>query len=792
MKVSIWFCVGIAIDWFWFRIQESFSINHHYTPDTRRSLYLSPRKTPHVDLKSIIFPCGSCLLVTTNFGAVDIHPDQNTPTVLRRFLPVNDKNIRVTFTLPNKVDLLENRSNTPGHSFIENLKCWSKFIVTIQNKICIITNLTYFSIKTKPWNYIQQIYLFPPQIEEEFPDLWISGRKWSEARYRQSASFTLYLLDVNVSISSGIDIYIKPNHNQLSYRCDVFNEMVLIQSITFIKNKTSQFHVFPFCEIRVHLKVTANMQTIRYQDIYFQIDQMLLQTKNISRWAISATEITKDVNHACRKGMDLTKQLFNFTTQKLLICFISDNVWKYIVGTNFNLYSGKATSYTNIKYFMGYDVDSVEFSVEYPPTQIKFIGCGDTFTKSKLLHNILLESFDTYCWIAITIICFAIIPLIWCFLSNHQVIFRKRDFDLTFAVLESVYKNLVEQSTPYSEKLLQGSHIKLLAASISLCLLVVSNAYKNDNMYDLIAPKKFKPFEIFQQLKDSKYLILSEPKIIHVTQSCALHEDAFQKCKKAGYVDAHLIDHFKYGYEPIGEKDEILGVKSHLSDYKYYFQDKGQKMPKRISNIYTNSSLWIAPVFSTVNAYFNKHVDAEHLLLKFGQETQVTENKLAECKQVAFLSPLTRLIELERVLRNQGISKLSVGTEVLFERRLGFYLSGWIPAFVKLRIRSLQSSGIFEWWNKLVVGHLVKLRINSKRFQQTKLGIQNHSSKLNFQHQAWTEKTDHLIYLVLALLFGCLIAFVCCIVEIVWKHGKYLVISFEKCYGKINLKRWLT
>lgn len=56
----------------------------------------------------------------------------------------------------------------------------------------------------------------------------------------------------------------------------------------------------------------------------------------------------------------------------------------------------------------------------------------------------------------------------------------------------------------------------------------------------------------------------------------------FQKCQKAGFVDLHLTDHFKHGCEPIREKNESLGVKSYLSDYKYYFQEK---MPERISYI---------------------------------------------------------------------------------------------------------------------------------------------------------------------------------------------------------------
>lgn len=40
-------------------------------------------------------------------------------------------------------------------------------------------------------------------------------------------------------------------------------------------------------------------------------------------------------------------------------------------------------------------------------------------------------------------------------------------------------------------------------------------------------------------------------------------------------------------------------------------------------------------------------------------------------------------------LKNYGSSKVSVGADVLFERRVGFFLGGWIPDFIQLRIRSV-------------------------------------------------------------------------------------------------------
>lgn len=120
---------------------------------------------------------------------------------------------------------------------------------------------------------------------------------------------------------------------------------------------------------------------------------------------------------------------------------------------------------------------------------------------------------------------------------------------------------------------------------------------------------------------------------------------------------------------------------------------------------------------------------------------------------------------------------------MLLERRLGFYLHGWIPAFIQTRMRGFQSSGIFEWWNKLVAVHLVKVRANSKRFQQTRSTKQNKSSEINWllDKKEQKERSKHLIELVMALLMCSLVAFIFCLLEIFWHYvaGKLYSIGIK-------------
>lgn len=70
---------------------------------------------------------------------------------------------------------------------------------------------------------------------------------------------------------------------------------------------------------------------------------------------------------------------------------------------------------------------------------------------------------------------------------------------------------MFEQSTPYTANILKGQPINILAGTTLLCVLVIINAFKNDNMLELMNPKKFQSFENFKQLLEANYSVYSLP-----------------------------------------------------------------------------------------------------------------------------------------------------------------------------------------------------------------------------------------------------------------------------------------
>lgn len=199
----------------------------------------------------------------------------------------------------------------------------------------------------------------------------------------------MYVFDSNVSTSSSDSHYGLPYPNPRNFHCKHVNrvpETMVIRNMAEIQDKSQPFYVLPNCKIDVRLEVNAIIESLNFVDLQIKINQLLFQMKNISDWGIVYDESFNEKFKTCKEGIDYTLEMFEHKIPELLACFFGQYIWKNIIGQNFNLIFESTTSLTQIKYFMGYEVDSLDFTVEFPPDEINFVACGDTFKSTKVLH----------------------------------------------------------------------------------------------------------------------------------------------------------------------------------------------------------------------------------------------------------------------------------------------------------------------------------------------------------------------------------------------------------------------
>lgn len=135
METNTWSFFSISIVWFSI---INHGISSKYTDvvhERRRLQLLEPTKALHVDLKDVIFPCYKCLVSIINFCKVNLNPDQNTPIILKRFLPAYTQTVGIVFKIPSLIQEIENNNHFYESLLNSEWKCRSEFLVPTEDSV---------------------------------------------------------------------------------------------------------------------------------------------------------------------------------------------------------------------------------------------------------------------------------------------------------------------------------------------------------------------------------------------------------------------------------------------------------------------------------------------------------------------------------------------------------------------------------------------------------------------------------------------------------------------------------
>lgn len=143
----------------------------------------------------------------------------------------------------------------------------------------------------------------------------------------------------------------------------------------------------------------------------------------------------------------------------------------------------------------------------------RFIGCGHQ-GMHKLAFKELTNAFSKHTWFALasTIISVSIsIKLLWpkTYLSTN---------------LLSIIKVVLEQGDCIPEKIESNSKYRYLGFSLFLMGVVLSNAYKNTNLYNMVVPRKPILYSKFNELLRDNFQIFTRSKFVSVA-STSLNDD---------------------------------------------------------------------------------------------------------------------------------------------------------------------------------------------------------------------------------------------------------------------------
>lgn len=109
---------------------------------------------------------------------------------------------------------------------------------------------------------------------------------------------------------------------------------------------------------------------------------------------------------------------------------------------------------------------------------LQFVTCGIQGS-SKIAFHEVLSVFETKVWTSLV----AVMLLTSYAIAKLSVAIRNRNI---FSAIYSILKFLLEQGDPFRDSLMQNEKVRWISAGSLLAGIVLSNAYKNDNIYRMV------------------------------------------------------------------------------------------------------------------------------------------------------------------------------------------------------------------------------------------------------------------------------------------------------------------
>lgn len=289
-----------------------------------------------------------------------------------------------------------------------------------------------------------------------------------------------------------------------------------------------------------------------------------------------------------------------------------------------------------------------------------------------------------------------------------------------------IYAMFLEKCDDFLEKFAKDPGQKFVVGSIWLGFIVLSNGYRNDNMYTLICNLQKLPYTHLDQLMEKFFEVFVKGKLMEFESFCPkLEASPIMNCPKSrssnheiltgnqslihDYTDKlyypELLD-FSYFFHVLS----LFGLEEkHNSEYSYKIPglDKYMNMSKLLP-LPGKSLLNIAQAIKMKQNV----VDA----LNFEQDKTALDI-LFKCNQTTFITSQLQALELATELKRNDYPDVFVGTEPILRQGVGVGFRGLLSSktfFV--RLGGAHASGIWKWWSQLVQNHFTKTS-RGARFQ---------------------------------------------------------------------------
>lgn len=633
-------------------------------------------------------------------------------------------------------------------------------------------NITRYSIHTKPWNCNAAIYLFP-----NFSQLWSLGlnvpatfdydsKIFSQVNILPSKIPAVHLIIVNRNYENNLKrivatTYVSsppyPNKGStISYDILFLLQVEVNQNILIQWNLTN-VNLIKLCPTRTNSGFEYSADLIKLESpteletwkVMSSVKCNYDASNNMLLWNIRARDLDDTLGI-----LDMTKNLLT-CENKIPPHRIYDNpvfsraqrkmyalaqVWKSVTG-NYTYQSpflvsggcqnGKPVTARLQEKIMDIVIHlnvDVKFNIEtsgvfqFPfvtdgdPNDMRIISCGkrglDNFSITRLFRV-----YDEFTWLFI-FFCTAIVAIIL-YLCTYQ----KPTMSISQISL-SLTRSLLEQGDPFPLSLMKNKRHQLVIVIFLFATIIITNSFKNTNVYKMITPRKVIPYENLQQLIDDRFTVLTRLGYIlyppHTIGNYSNLQSEITQHVAFWSVQQH-VDHSN-SLQVAAVHSEVKQLSS-MMKWKLLsenFQMRNSlELVTNLTQLHKHAASSLTDiVFKYLRQFWDEQspdfrsppVLSQMIEAMKEGELIVLFDEIQKCDKSAVLLPISICNSWQKRLQRLGHPHISVGKEAYFNTKVVFRLEGLLPQYIIKYIISVHESGIWRRWEDLLKGIISEVR----------------------------------------------------------------------------------
>lgn len=398
----------------------------------------------------------------------------------------------------------------------------------------------------------------------------------------------------------------------------------------------------------------------------------------------------------------------------------------------------------------------------------RFVVCGIKGSE-EMAFGELNNAYDKYVWGTLILVLCGV-ALVWKLLVSVYINLYNKNLAhnlqrSTFpGKLYSLLKILLEQGelTPDSASL-SNQKVKIFLGIVLTMCIVLSNGYKNVNVYKMVSPRQPLRYEQFSDLIDYNFTIYTFSKLDSLYWGGMNVANWFSQNISVSRLSRHTnvyhlcINKSKYGLLKFKTILKDIIDESRFDMPSPYLNVKGDIEFNRM--VHYNTHIFPANILAMwIEQFRKRYANWENITVHFTSrfnflveflrseflnfERKLLVSLLNHCNKTALVLPSNEAESYAKLLTPK---RGNAGREIYFQQYLVVQVGGMVTPPFLTRLARMKESGILEWWRNITE------YVSLVQFQGSASGV----SLMKENHPAGASVKGNIV-VIFTLLLGCL------------------------------------